>query len=72
MQTKAKAHVVIHTRELSCDHDWGNSQTSEGSRPRLTVTCMTGSDRIYAYCIQNNNNNNNNMLEKSAHAYVCL
>lgn len=37
MQTKA--HVVMHTRELSCDHDWGNSEASEGSCPGLNLRC---------------------------------
>ena len=48
----------MHTRELSCDHDGGNTAASEESCPRLTLTCITGSDRIYACSIQNNNNNN--------------
>lgn len=26
--------VVMHTREPSCDHDWGNSEASEGSCPQ--------------------------------------
>lgn len=60
---------MMHTREPSCDHDWGNSETSEGSRPKLTLTCMTGSDRIYACCIQNNNNN---MLGKKMHMYASV
>lgn len=68
MQTKAKALVVMHTREPSCDHDWGNREASEEICPRLTLTCITGSDRIYACCIKNNNNKNMFKKKKCAHA----
>lgn len=63
---------MMHTREASCDHDWVNSEASEGSRPRPTLTCLMGSDGIYACCIQNNNNINMYTCTTDMHVCPCI